>query len=191
MDHDGLVTALKQERLGNYIKLRGGFVLPLAGAVYWIVLGGLGHILPLQTWLLVAFFGTGAIFPLGLLFAKLFNNNFMQEKQVVASVLLPAFIAMLLFWPMLIASLQVSAELAILILAIGMSIHWPVIGWMYNRTLLYSSHSIVRGLIVLGLWMMWPEERMTLIPFAVAGIYFLTVLVILVDTAMLRRKISD
>lgn len=37
-------------------------------------------------------------------------------------------------------------------LGIGMSLHWPVIGWMFGRTLLFSLHLAVRALaiIVLG-----------------------------------------
>ncbi|MDQ7019690.1 MAG: hypothetical protein Q9M33_11060 [Robiginitomaculum sp.] len=188
MNRDTLVAALKEERLGNYIKLRGGFPLPLAGGVYWLVLGVLGYTLPLGTWFMVALFGTGAIFPLGLFFAKVFNNNFMKEKQATSSVILPALIGMLLFWPMLIASTKVAPELAILILAIGMSIHWPVIGWSYGRTGLYTAHSIVRALLVFGIWTAMPDARMTMIPFAVAGVYFVTVLAILLDTSLLRRK---
>ncbi len=188
MDRNALIEALQKERLENYITLRGGFPLPLAGGVYWLVLGALGYILPLGTWFMVALFGTGAIFPLGLIFAKIFNNNFMKKKQVVSSVILPALIGMLLFWPMLIASTKAAPELAILILAIGMSIHWPVIGWSYNRTALYSAHSILRALMVFGIWTYMPDARMTLLPFNVAGIYFFTVLAILIDTSLLRRS---
>ena len=188
MDKDTLIAALKEERLGNYIKLRGGFPLPLAGGFYWLVLGFLGYYLPLGTWFMVALFGTGVIFPLGLFLAKIFKNNFIKEKQVLSGVIVPALIGMLLFWPMLIASMQVSTELAILILAIGMSMHWPVVGWSYGRTGLYAAHSIFRALLVFGIWTAMPDDRMTMIPFAVALIYFVTVLAILMDTSLLRRK---
>ncbi|PHS21446.1 MAG: hypothetical protein COA85_13045 [Robiginitomaculum sp.] len=188
MNKEALIAALKEERLENYINLRGGFPLPLAGGVYWLALGFLGFYLPLGSWFMVALFGTGAIFPLGLLFAKVFKNNFIKEKQAVSSVIVPALIGMLLFWPMLIASMSVSTGLAILILAIGMSMHWPVVGWSYGRTGLYAAHSIIRALLVFGIWTTMPDTRTTLIPFAVAGVYFVTVLAILVDTSLLRRK---
>ena len=187
MDKDALIAALKEERLGNYIKLRGGFPLPLAGAFYWLALGVLGYYLPFQTWFMAALFGTGIIFPLGLLIAKIFKNNFLKEKQVVSGIILPAFIGMLLFWPMLIASMKVAPQLAVLILAIGLSIHWPIIGWSYNRTALYSAHSVIRALAVFSIWTTMPDARLTYLPFSVAGIYFLTVLAILIDTSRLRR----
>ncbi len=188
MNTTELAAALKKERLGAYARLRGGFPIPLSGAVYWLALAGLGFVLPMQSWFMAALFGTGAIFPLALLFAKLFKNNFMKDKQVLSSLLIPAFISMLLFWPMLVAAMQIAPELAILILAIGLSIHWPVIGWMYGRTALFSAHSIMRALVAFAIWTMMPEARMTLLPLSVSLIYFATVLVILVDSARLRAK---
>ena len=188
MDTQALKTALHKDRLDTYVRLRGGFPLPLAGAVYWLALGIAGYYLPLAPWFQLALFGSGAIFPIGLLFAKIFKNNFMKDKQAAGDVILPALIGMLLFWPMLVAAMKTEPQLAIIILAIGMSIHWPVIGWSYGRTALYSAHSIVRALVVLWIWMTMPEARLTILPFAVAAIYLVTVLAILWDTAKLRKS---
>ena len=171
MDQSHLVTALKEEREANYHRVRGGFPLPLAGASYWLGLGICGYFLPLNTWLQVSFFATGLIFPMGVVYAKIFKNNFLALKQTVGSVLVPALIGMLLFWPMLIAAMQSDPQLAILILAIGMGAHWPVVGWMYNRTALFSAHAIVRAIISLGIWVYAPDALTTLLPFAIAAIY--------------------
>ncbi|PHR63106.1 MAG: hypothetical protein COA47_00390 [Robiginitomaculum sp.] len=187
MNTNELAAALKKERLATYVRLRGGFPVPLAGAVYWLVMAGLGFVLPMQSWFMAALFGTGAIFPLALLLAKFFKNNFMKDKQALSSLLIPAFISMLLFWPMLVAAVQIAPELAILILAIGLSIHWPVIGWMYGRTALFSAHSIIRALMVFSIWTTMPEARMTLLPLSVSLIYFATVLAILIDSGRLAR----
>lgn len=187
MDTHDLKTALRQDRLDCYIRLRGGFPLPLAGAVYWLVLGVAGYYLPLAHWLQLAFFGTGAIFPIGLLFAKIFRNNFMKDKHAAGDVILPALIGMLLFWPMLIAAVKTEPQLAIIILAIGMSIHWPVIGWSYGRTALYSAHAVIRAMVVLGIWMYLPDARLTLLPFSIAVIYLATVLIVLLDTSKPRQ----
>lgn len=189
MTQDELIAALKKDRIESYARLRGGFPLPLAGGIYWLVMGVMGYYLPYNTWLYVVFFGTGLIFPVSLLLAKVFHNNFLKDKQAASSVILPALIGMLLFWPALIASMQVAPQLAILILAIGMGAHWPVVGWSYNRTGLFTAHSLIRAAGVFAIWTYLPDARMTLLPFAVAALYFLTVLVILADTAMLRKKI--
>ncbi|GER07397.1 hypothetical protein JCM17843_17070 [Kordiimonadales bacterium JCM 17843] len=76
----------------------------------------------------MALFGSGAIFPLALLYAALFKNNFLKDRTAVSSVLLPTFISMLLFWPMAIAALWEGLTIFPLFLAIGLSLHFPVIG---------------------------------------------------------------
>lgn len=179
---------LLRRRHASYIRLRGGFPIPLAGAVYWFALAIAGLSLDLAHWSQLAFFGSGAIFPLALLMAKIFKNNFMKDKGIVDSVLLPTFISMLLFWPMLIAAIKTEPELVTLILAIGMSLHWPVIGWSYGRSALFSAHAIFRALIVLFLWFYVPDARLTWLPLSVGIIYLITVLAIFLDVKQLTKR---
>jgi len=54
----------------------------------------------------------------------------MRDKTAVMDALWPAFVSMLLFWPIAISAYWTYPQLVPLVLAIGMSIHWPVIGWM-------------------------------------------------------------
>jgi hypothetical protein len=180
-----LKTELLADRLAAYKRLRGGFPIPLAGALYWGVLGWLGYRADVGTWSMLAFLGTGAIFPAALVFAKLFRNPFMKDKTATGDVLLPAFISMLLFWPMMIGVVNAAPQLVPLVLAIGMSLHWPVIGWSYGRTALFSAHAIVRAVVALAIWMTLPDARFTLLPFSVSAIYLLTVLAILIDSALI------
>jgi hypothetical protein len=70
----------------------------------------------------------------------------MKDRTVLSPVLVPTFIAMLLFWPMLfIATAESTAGVVMSILAIGLSLHWPVIGWTYGRTALFCAHAIGRA----------------------------------------------
>lgn len=181
-----LTARVAADRLASYMRLRGGYPVPLAGLVYWGALAWAGTVLSLPTWITAACFGSGLIFPLALLFARLFDCRFMADRTSVSNVLLPAFISMLLFWPLLAASMRVAPELAPLILAIGMAGHWPVVGWSYNRVALFSAHAIFRALVATFIWMAMPEARLTLLPLSVAVIYGLTVLAILMDVRRLR-----
>lgn len=177
-----LTRAVKKDRLASYVRLRGGYTVPMAGVVYWAALGVLGYFLELGQWAMAAFFGAGAIFPVALLFAKVFNNPFIKDRTATGGVLLPAFISMLLFWPMIVAVVQTAPELSPLILAIGMSIHWPVIGWAYGRVFLYSAHAVIRAVTVLLIWLYFPDERLTWLPFSVAIIYAVTIVAIWIDS---------
>ena len=53
---------------------------------------------------------------------------------------------------------------------------------------LFSAHVILRAIITLAIWVLLPDKRMTLLPFAVATIYLLTVIAILVDTSRANRS---
>ena len=186
-----LAEALKRDRLAAYARLRGGFPIPLAGAAYWLGLGILGFFASsVKNWSLLAFIATGMIFPLALMFAAIFKNGFMKDKAVANTVLPPAFIAMLLFWPMAIAAFWDYPDLVPLILAIGLSMHWPVIGWSYGRPGIYTAHAVVRAIAVFFIWLYLPESRLTLLPFAVSAIYLLTVLVIAVDSGAVKRRLA-
>jgi hypothetical protein len=183
-----LIERLKQERLATYVRLRGGFPMPLAGMIYWAALGVAGYYLSLEEWLSLAFPASGVIFPLGVLLSWLLRAPFLKDKSVVGGLMLPALVGMLLFWPMVVAATWTAPKLSPLILAIGMSMHWPVVGWMYARTPLFSAHAIVRAIACFYIWLAYPDMITTLLPFAVAAVYGVTTLVILVDVALVRRK---
>lgn len=181
-----LKSQLLAERRAAYIRLQGGFPLPLAGTLYWAVLAWAGTALSAKGWLVVALWGSGMIFPLAIGIAQAFRNGFLKDRTAVTDLLLPAFVSMLLFFPMLIAALQVAPELAPLILAIGMSLHWPVIGWTYGRTGLYTAHAVVRAAICFAIWMWLPDARYTLLPASVALVYLATDAAIFVDLRGMR-----
>lgn len=185
-----IAAALKSERLAAYARLRGGFPIPLAGAVYWGALGVAGGFLTLDQWILVAFIGTGAIFPLALVFAALFRNGFMKDRTAVAGVIAPAFIGMLLFWPIAIAAWWTAPALTPLALAVGLAGHWPVIGWSYGRTALYSAHAVVRAAACFYLWRIFPDATTTLLPYAVSAIYLVTVAAIYIDSGLVKARLE-
>ena len=179
---DALRAELRAERNAAYARLRGGYPIPLAGAVWWAGLGAAGYALPPGQWIFAAFVSSGLIFPLALLFARLFRVDFMRDRSAVGDVILPAFISMLIFWPIAISAWWSHAPLVPLVLGIGMAIHWPVIGWTYDRTALFSAHAVARAVVCFAVWNWLPDHRFTLLPLAVSAIYLATVVAILADT---------
>jgi hypothetical protein len=177
---EDLKAALLRDRLAAFVRLKGGFPIPLAGAIYWAALGLAGYRLSPGDWGLIAFVFSGSIFPLALLMAKLFGNAFMKDRTAAGDVIIYAFVSMLLFWPIAVAALWQAVQLVPLILAIGMSQHWPVIGWSYGKPGIYSAHAVVRAIGAFIIWVWLPEGRFTLIPFWVAATYLVTVAAILV-----------
>lgn len=179
MTMEELRAAVRRDQLASFVRLKGGFPVPLAGAVYWAALGVAGYYLSVEDWILAAFIFSGAIFPLALLLARLFRCDFMQDKTATGDVLGPTFAGMLLFWPIAFVAYGNAPQIVPLILAIGMSQHWPVIGWSYGKPGLYTAHAVVRALGALAIWALVPDGRFTLIPFWVAAVYLGTVAAIL------------
>ena len=192
MSDDHQETGFRQEldrvRRAAYVRISGGYPIPLAGAVYWLALGVAGHFVSLKTWMLAAALGSGLIFPLAILFAWISGNNFLRDRSPLSSALFPAFAGMLLFWPMVFAAAPLAIELTPLMIAIGLSAHWPIIGWTYGRTALFTAHSLIRAAAVTYIWFAMPEARTTLLPFSVTAVYLATVLVLLVDVSILRAR---
>lgn len=185
-------TNLEDDRLASYYRLRGGFPVPLAAAAWWTGLAGAGYAgMKLGLWIFIAAVSSGLIFPLALLIAKLFKCEFLKDRTEVTSVLVPTFLSMLMFWPLAISAWWSFPQLFPLVLAIGMSLHWPVIGWTYGRAALFSGHAIVRAVVCFYIWNWMPAARITLLPASVAAIYLLTVLIILIDSARIPKRADD
>lgn len=174
-----LRAEIRRDQLGSFVRLKGGFPFPLAGAVYWLALGVAGYYLPLQSWNLAAFIFSGAIFPLAILLSKIFRSDFMKDSTATGDVLGPAFTAMLLFYAIAFPAYAYAPELVPLIIAVGMSQHWPVIGWSYGRPVLYSAHAVIRALGAMAIWLWLSDGRTTLLPFWVAAVYLGTVVAII------------
>jgi hypothetical protein len=184
-----LKRELFADREASFFRLRGGYPIPLAGATWWAILGTAGYLLRSQgQWILLAFVTSGAIFPLALLFAKVFRVDFMRDRTAAMDALFPAFASMLLFWPIAISAFWTYPQLVPLVLGIGMSIHWPVIGWMYGRTAIYTTHAVVRAVACFVLWNWAPSSRFTVLPYTVSAIYLATVCAILVASSPEKQK---
>lgn len=183
-----LKEALRAEREASFFRLRGGYPISLAGAVWWAGMGLAGYRLHSHMqWILLTFYCSALIFPLAILFGRLFLINFMADRTAVSEVIFPAMGSMLLFWPMAIAAFWTYPDLVPLILGVGMSIMWPVVGWSYDRTALFTSHAVVRAIVCFVLWNWMPSGRFTVLPLAVSGIYLGTVVVLLVASSKSRQ----
>ena len=184
-----LKAAVRAEREASFFRLRGGFPVALAGGVWWAAMGLAGYRLHSHMqWILLTFYCTALIFPLAILFGRLFRINFMADRTAVSEVIFPAMGSMLLFWPMAITAFWVYPALVPLILGVGMSIMWPVVGWSYGRTALFSSHAAVRAVVCFVLWNWWPSTRFTVLPLAVSAIYLATVVVLIVASSTSRQR---
>ncbi|NOT73602.1 MAG: hypothetical protein HOP08_01650 [Cyclobacteriaceae bacterium] len=165
---------LAKEKKDFLIRANGGIGLPAAGTVYWVALAIAGTKLTPQQWYPVAAAASGLIFPLGILLARPLKSDVLA-KSPLTSLMLPALIGMLMFWPLAIAGASIDVSFFPLALAVGMGMHWPVVGWMYGGKI-FLFHGIARAVGCTFLWFAFPDERFVWIPIYVAVIYFVTIL---------------
>jgi hypothetical protein len=114
------------------------------------------------------------IFPLALLLAKPLRADLMIRDHPLNSLAPRAVLAINLLWPLYIAMFATAPALVPLSLAIGMGLHWPIIGWLYNSRACMV-HAVARVTVVSLLWFGYPQGRYTVLPFAVAAIYLVTI----------------
>jgi len=181
------LQAIKIEQARHQIESNSGLSMPFAGAVYWTVLGILGYFLTPFNWAMAAAFSSGMIFPLGLALQKPFKSPFMKATSPLAAAGLRATLGINLLWPVHIAIMLNAIELLPLSLGIGMSLHWLVIGWTYDSRAC-TLHVVMRTVAVTAIWFLFPALNYTILPFVIAGIYLLTVVML---RAEVKAKIAN
>jgi len=183
------VEQLSQEKRNYLVGSNGGISLPIAGAVYWLLLSIAGLYLSTKAWGFWAFCTSGLIFPLGLLLSKFVKSD-LTYKSSLTNLFLPALLSMMLMFPSAIAAFSIAPELVPLILAIGMSVHWPVITWAYGIVKVGIGHALIRTILVTGIWYLFPEYRLTLLPLTVSLVYIGTVPFFLKEVSKVNRQKS-
>jgi len=183
-----LKELLRLEKRNAFLNANGGLALPAAGFLYWLVLGIAGFYLSPRMWFLAAACSSGLIFPLGLLLAKPLKSDIMN-KSALTDLLLPAFVSMLMFWPLAFAGAQTNLSFVPLAIGVGMGIHWPVVGWLYGRWL-YLGHAVVRAVGATELWYAFPDSRFVMVPLFVSGVYLITVFVIKAEVKRVQAELQ-
>lgn len=164
---------LREEKKRILALTGGGISLTVAGGIYWLVAGIFGLFLSEGAWVFSVAFASGLIFPLGLLLEKPLGSKLIPDNAPLAALAGFAVLSINLLWPVHIAIIIVAPELLPLSLAIGMGLHWPIIGWMYDSRACLT-HALVRVFAASAIWYFLPDQRFTLLPFILALIYAMT-----------------
>ncbi len=153
--------------------------MPLAGTAAWLVAGVAGLVLPERSAALVLFIATGMISYLGIFLSRLTGENFIDKRRPTNAfdVLFLHSVAM----AVLVYSIAVPFYLvdrSALPLAVGIltGLMWLPFSWVIQHWIGYF-HTLVRTALVLALWIAFPAQRFVLIPFAIVGVYAVTIAV--------------
>ncbi|MHA6288759.1 DUF7010 family protein [Maricaulis sp. CAU 1757] len=180
-------TELRQVQHQYLLDAGGGVSLPVAGAIYWIVLAVLAGQMEVAQWAFWAAALSGAIFPLGLLLQKPLRSPFMKSKSPLSGVVMLAIFGINALWPLHFLIMGAMPEATVLSLAIGMSLHWPLIGWAYGSRVCII-HGAARVIAATVLFFALPELRLEAVPLAMAALYLAAAAGIRWEIGRIRRN---
>lgn len=158
--------------------------MPFAGTIMWTVVGIGGIFLSpeLKVWLL--FICTGFIAFLGMFISKFTGENFRDKKKPKNSFDNLFFLAMgeaLLVYAIAIPFFMADYTSLPLTVGILTGLMWLPLSWIIQHWV-GIFHGICRTVLVLALWYLLPDLRFAAIPFAIVGIYLVSIVI------LLRRK---
>ena len=163
---------LTEERRRFFVATRGGVYFPIAGAIFWLVLGVAGFFLSERTWCVVILSVAVVTTPIAIiLFKKLVSH--LVPKSPLATLILPALLPVALSLGMTLAAFYSDLSLVPLLLVVGLASHWPAVGWLFG-TSIFTVHAIVRVLLAVSIWFLFPDARFTLLPISIGLLYAVT-----------------
>lgn len=143
---------------------------PAAGACIWALIGLTSLFVGKQTALWVLLFGSGAIFPLALAIAQITGQEVFIGNNRFGRLVGQCILMVNLLWAVNIPMVAIAPQLVPLSVAIGLGLHWIVVGWI-NDSCFGLVHSILRTCLCVAAYILFPEHRIFSIAMAVVVTY--------------------
>ena len=143
---------------------------PAAGACIWFLIGLSSLFVSKQTALWVLLFGSGAIFPLALAMARITGQEVFVKNNRFGRLVGQCVLMVNLLWAVNIPMVAVAPQLVPLSVAIGLGLHWIVVGWI-NDASFGLVHSILRTCLCIAAYFLFPDHRLFSIAMAVVVTY--------------------
>lgn len=148
--------------------------MPIAGAVVWAFIAFISTQFDTITSTYILIFATGAIFPIGLLVAKLRNEDLVSSKNPLAKLMGICVLMVNLLWGLHIPLLLNAPEFIPLSLGIGLGLHWVVYSWIIQHPL-GLIHAISRAVLLCAVWFLFPEKQLLIMSCVIVGLYIITI----------------
>ena len=157
-----------------------GIAMPVAGTIAWSLIGIAGAFLPtiLAAWAL--FIGTGSIFGLGLLIARFTGEDLLgktRKSNTFDRLFLLNVLAAWLVFAIAIPFFMIEPTSLPLSVGILAGLMWIPYSWII-RHWIGLAHGVVRTVLVLAAWYVFPERRFVAVPMVIVGVYLVTICVL-------------
>ena len=154
---------------------------PLAGLIAWTITGIAGLFLPIQYVIWTLFIATGSIVYLGMFISKFTGENFLDKtkpKNEFDRLFMFTVVQALLVYSIALPFFMLDYSSLPMTVGILTGLMWVPFSWIIKHWG-GLAHSIVRTIVVLVLWYLFPEQRFVTIPFATVGLYILTIIILI------------
>ena len=159
---------------------RSFLATPLAGLIAWSAAGIAGLFLPIQYVVWTLFIATGSIVYLGMFISKFTGENFLDKtkpKNEFDQLFMFTVVQAVLVYSIALPFFMVDYSSLPLTVGILTGLMWVPFTWIIKHWV-GLFHAIVRTITVLVLWYLFPEHRFVAIPFAIVGIYIITIIIL-------------
>lgn len=153
---------------------------PLAGAIAWLLVGIAGLLLPMKTTVWVLFIATGCIAYLGMFISKYTGENFLDKnkpKNEFDSLFFFTVGQSILVYGIAIPFFILDYSSLPLTVGILTGLMWLPFSWIIKHWV-GIFHSLTRTILIVLLWYSFPDHRFVAIPFAIVGIYIVTLIIL-------------
>lgn len=157
--------------------------MPVAGALVWAAVGIAAWAVPSQLAVFILAFGTGAIFPIALLIAKIRKENLMGATNPLSRLIGLCILMVNLLWGLHLTLLFGEYSYFPLSLGIGLGLHWVVFSWIVDHPV-GTVHAILRTGLVTGLWWLFPNHPIPAVALGVVIAYLYAIY------GLSRRKLN-
>src|SRR5262245_30014958 len=161
--------------------VRGRYLaMPIAGAFVWAIVGVAGAFLPVELASWVLFIATGSTFGVGLLVARLIDEDLLGKNKpsnwfdtLFFHTIMMAWLVFAIAIPFFMIE-PTSLPLTVGILA---GLMWIPFSWLIGHWV-GLFHGISRTVLVLAAWYLFPEQRFVVIPAIIVAVYLVTIAVL-------------
>jgi hypothetical protein len=144
-----------------------------AGAFVWLVIAVCGYLLPENRATVAMLFGTGLIFLLALLVAKLGGENLTGRLNPLSRLMGLSVLMVNLLWAVHLPLLVGAPRFFPLSLGVGLGIHWIVYSWIIQHPI-GLIHAIWRTGLVVSAWVAFPEDGLLAVPVVIVIVYVIS-----------------
>jgi hypothetical protein len=151
--------------------------MPIAGTIAWSVIGVAGALLPVNLAAWALFIGTGSIFGVGLLVARLIGEDLLgktRAKNAFDDLFFHTIMMAWLVFAIAIPFFMIEPTSLPLTVGILAGLMWVPFSWMIQHWV-GLFHGITRTVLVLAAWYLFPAHRFVVIPAVIVAIYLVTI----------------